>query len=476
MKTSGKPLRLFRRELSADCETPLSVFARVRGSGDCFLLESAEGGENWGRYSIIGFEPAAIAVERNHQLHISHRDGKKEMLSGKDILDWLRDEVEQVDPPSSDGLPFSGGAVGFFSYDIIHRFEPMESRHPLFDEPVAAFLLVDRFIIFDNLRGSLSLCVLAPEGSLVDDLLDTIEAKLEGPGLAPMHLDLHQGDVSGPKAEISQEEFEANVRRAKEYILAGDIFQVVLSQRFSAPLSCDPIQIYRAVRHINPSPYLFYLHVDDTLLIGSSPEILVRKDGRKAVVRPIAGTRPRGHTREEDEALEKDLLSDDKELAEHVMLVDLGRNDLGRVCEYGSVKVTEATKIERYSHVMHIVSNVEGTLKDGVSCLDLLAATFPAGTVSGAPKIRAMQIIDELEPVARGPYAGAVGYIAFGGKHMDTAITIRTAVIRQGIIRVQSGAGIVADSVPSKEHQECVNKAMAMFRAVDLAEAQQEKA
>jgi anthranilate synthase component 1 len=271
---------------------------------------------------------------------------------------------------------------------------------------------------------------------------------------------------------MPQKDYETMVEEAKEYILAGDIFQVVLSQRFSAPLSCDPLSIYRAVRHINPSPYLFYLHVDDTILIGSSPEILVKKEGNKAIVRPIAGTRPRGETTAEDMALEQELLSDSKEIAEHVMLVDLGRNDLGRVCEFGSVKVTDSMAIERYSHVMHIVSQVEGNLREDIDALDLLAATFPAGTLSGAPKIRAMQIIHEQESEPRGPYGGCIGHISFGGEDMDTAIIIRTAVIQNDTIFVQAGAGIVADSVPAKEHQECVNKATAMFRSVSLAQSQ----
>ena len=275
-----------------------------------------------------------------------------------------------------------------------------------------------------------------------------------------------------PRSNTTREEYHALVERAKAYILAGDIFQVVLSQRFSAQLSCDPLLVYRAVRHINPSPYLFYLQMDETVLVGSSPEILVRKSGARAIVRPIAGTRPRGKTDEEDLRLETELLADDKELAEHVMLVDLGRNDLGRVCEYGSVAVHESMGIERYSHVMHIVSQVEGQLRPEVDAIDLLAATFPAGTVSGAPKVRAMQIIEELESEDRGAYAGCVGYISFGGTHMDTAITIRTAVIRDGRISVQAGAGIVADSDPASEHKECVNKAMAMFRSIALAEGQ----
>jgi len=271
---------------------------------------------------------------------------------------------------------------------------------------------------------------------------------------------------------MSQTAYEDMVNDAKEYILSGDIFQVVLSQRFSAPLSCDPLSIYRAVRHINPSPYLFYLHVDDTILIGSSPETLVKKEGRRGIVRPIAGTRPRGASIAEDMALEKELLADTKEIAEHVMLMDLGRNDLGRVCEFGSVKVSESMCVERYSHVMHIVSEVEGVLREDVDALDLLAATFPAGTLSGAPKIRAMQIIQEQESEPRGPYGGCIGHISFGGEDMDTAIIIRTAVIQDDTIFVQAGAGIVADSIPEKEHQECVNKATAMFRSVALAQSQ----
>jgi len=302
------------------------------------------------------------------------------------------------------------------------------------------------------------------------DAMETTIAQTKVP--EAMRLDADTSQTSEPKAHMPQKDYEAMVEEAKEYILAGDIFQVVLSQRFSAPLSCDPLTIYRAVRHINPSPYLFYLHVDDTILIGSSPEILVKKEGDKAIVRPIAGTRPRGATTFEDLVLEKELLADTKETAEHVMLVDLGRNDLGRVCEFGSVKVTDSMCIERYSHVMHIVSQVEGQLCKDIDALDLLAATFPAGTLSGAPKIRAMQIIHEQESEPRGPYGGCIGHISFGGEDMDTAIIIRTAVIQDNTIYVQAGAGIVADSVPGNEHQECVNKATAMFRSVTLAQSQ----
>ena len=334
-------------------------------------------------------------------------------------------------------------------------------------------------MVFDNLRGTLTCCVRMPKNkdAKADEVLDRMQTSLyEGEPAGAMRLDADISTIDMPEAQMQQADYEAAVERAREYIHAGDIFQVVLSQRFGKKLACDMFDIYRAVRHINPSPYLFYLHIGDTALIGSSPEILVRREENRAVVRPIAGTRPRGATPEEDQALEKELLADAKERAEHIMLVDLGRNDLGRVCKYGSVEVTDLMLVERYSHVMHIVSQVEGELRDDVDAVDLLAATFPAGTVSGAPKVRAMEIIHELEPVARGPYAGTVGHIGFGGQRMDTAIAIRTAVVHGGEVFVQAGAGIVADSVPSREYAECVNKAQAMFRAVALAEAQQKKA
>ncbi len=462
-------VRLFRRELSADCETPLSIFARLKGPSNCFLFESAEGGEHWGRYSIIGFEPSCIAIDRGEGLQLQYRDDRNRHVAG-DIRDWLRREVITASPCDAAELPFSGGAVGFMAYEMVRRFEPFSSRHDDDGDIVAGMMLIDRFVVFDNLRGTMTLCVRDTERTAAERKLDAIEARLNGPALAPMHLNIP--DVPAPAAQMSAADYQAMVEKAKEYILAGDIFQVVLSQRFTAELHCDPLAVYRAVRHINPSPYLFYLDLAGTTLVGSSPEILVRQEDRRAIVRPIAGTRPRGADEAGDRALEKELLADAKELAEHVMLVDLGRNDLGRVCEYGSVAVTDSMVIERYSHVMHIVSEVQGELRDDIDCVDLLAATFPAGTVSGAPKIRAMQIIDELEPVGRGPYAGIVGYIAFGGRQMDTCIAIRTAVIRDGQVHVQAGAGIVADSVPENEHRECVNKATAMFRAVALAEAQ----
>jgi len=469
------PYHLFRRALSADCMTPPGVFSRLVHRGDCFLLESAEGGESWGRFSILAISPACRAMAHGENTRLTHRDGREEDFTGN-ILEWLRQEVISQPPLTADDLPFTGGAVGYFGYQLVSHFEdiPNDLPDPV-GAPESAFLLVDRFMVFDSLRGTLTCCVRLPQGEADEatSVLDRMEQSLyEGEEAAAMNLDLTAKDHVTPEAQIAQTDFEASVAEAKEYIHAGDIFQVVLSQRFSKKLDCDPFDIYRAVRHINPSPYLFYLHIGDTILVGSSPEILVRREGSKAVVRPIAGTRPRGATLEADKSLEKELLADAKECAEHVMLVDLGRNDLGRVCEYNSVKLTESMAIERYSHVMHIVSQVEGKLREDVDAIDLLAATFPAGTVSGAPKVRAMEIIHELEPVARGPYAGCVGHIGFGGERMDTAIAIRTAVIHDGQVHIQAGAGIVADSIPASEHMECVNKAMAMFRAVALAEAQ----
>jgi len=466
---------LFRRTLSADCVTPPGLFSRLVHRGDCFLLESAEGGENWGRFSILAISPACRAVAHGERTHLTYRDGREEDFTGN-ILEWLRQEVIAEPPLVADDLPFTGGVVGYFGYQLVSQFEdiPDDLPDPV-SAPESAFLLVDRFMVFDNLRGTLTCCVRLPEGEADEAtaVLNRMEQSLyEGDKAAAMNLGMVDAVTVQPEPQTNRNDFEAAVAKAKEYIHAGDIFQVVLSQRFSKPLACDPFEIYRAVRHINPSPYLFYLHIGDTILVGSSPEILVRREGSQAVVRPIAGTRPRGTTLEMDKALEKELLADAKECAEHVMLVDLGRNDLGRVCEYGSVKLTESMAIERYSHVMHMVSQVEGTLRKDVDAIDLLAATFPAGTVSGAPKVRAMEIIRELEPVARGPYAGCVGYIGFGGEHMDTAIAIRTAVIHGSQVHIQAGAGIVADSIPANEHVECVNKATALFRAVALAEAQ----
>ncbi len=468
-------IQLFRRTLSADCLTPPGLFSRLVDRGDCFMFESADGGEQWGRYSILGISPACRATASGTQTNLLFRDGREEKFDGN-ILDWLREHIIKKDFIAEEDLPFAGGAVGYFGYQLVSHFEDIPADLPdSVDAPESAFLLVDRFMVFDNLKGTLTCCVrlTADQHAEAENILNRMETSLyEGEVASVLKLDADTSLTDAPAAQTSQEDFEAAVSKAREYIHAGDIFQVVLSQRFSKTLACKPFDIYRAVRHINPSPYLFYLHIGDTILVGSSPEILVRRNMDKAVVRPIAGTRPRGETPEQDKQLEAELLADAKELAEHVMLVDLGRNDVGRVCRYGSIELTESMAIERYSHVMHIVSQVEGDLRDDVDALDLLAATFPAGTVSGAPKVRAMEIIHELEPVARGPYAGTVGYIGFGGQRMDTAIAIRTAVIHGDQVHIQAGAGIVADSIPAREHQECVNKAMAMFRAVELAEAQ----
>jgi anthranilate synthase component 1 len=469
-------MKLFQRTLSADRDTPLSIFSRLHSEGDCFLLESAEGGERWGRYSIIGIEPACVAVQRSDGLHLQPRDGVAEHLAEGDVQAWIREQViHQAAVESSHNLPFTGGAVGYFSYDMIPAFEP--GIAPRDDCGVlAAFMLIDRFVVVDNLQGVMHVCVVETDEPSALQALERLSRCLLRPTpLAPLDLDVLT-DTSLPPSNMSQAQYEAMVTQAKEYILAGDVFQVVLSQRFSSPLRADPLFVYRAVRHINPSPYLFYMHVGDCVLVGSSPEILVQKSGATARVRPIAGTRPRGVDSNDDARLEAELLGDAKERAEHVMLVDLGRNDLGRVCRYGTVEVTEQMVVERYSHVMHIVSQVEGQMREDADALDLLAATFPAGTLSGAPKVRAMQVIDELEACPRGAYGGCIGHISYGGEQMDTAIIIRTAVIEAGQIHVQAGAGIVADSVPANEHQECINKATAMFRSIALAEAQEQTA
>lgn len=466
-------MKLFQQTLSTDRDTALSIFSRLHGEGDCFLLESAEGGEQWGRYSIIGVEPACVAIQKADGLYCSPRNGSQEYLADGSIQDWIRNHViNQPVLEQGDNLPFAGGAVGYFSYDMIPSFEEGVSGHQA-SGILAAFMLIDRFIVFDSLQGVMHLCVACDDvADAKKQLIRLVDCLSRPMSLAPFQLQTPQ-ETPAPTPNMSQADYELMVEKAKSYILAGDIFQVVLSQRFSSPLRTDPLNIYRAVRHINPSPYLFYMHVDNCVLVGSSPEILVQKDGNKARVRPIAGTRPRGKTEQDDLRLEAELLADTKECAEHVMLLDLGRNDLGRVCDYGSVTVTESMVIERYSHVMHIVSQVEGVMRSNADALDLLAATFPAGTLSGAPKVRAMQIIDELEPCARGAYGGCIGHISYGGEQMDTAIIIRTAVIENGQIQVQAGAGIVADSVPSSEYQECINKATAMFRSIALAEAQE---
>ena len=478
------------RELPADLETPVSVYLKLAGDGPSFLLESVSGGEQVARFSFIGIQPSQAFVIRPCSLE-RHTAGGVESLplpDGCDPLTLLRDEMAQYTPIQVPGLPrFSGGLVGYLSYDVVRYFEPTVPLQPHDVLPEGLFLLADTLIVFDHAFGRLLLVANAPLNgdeararAEAEARLDGIQARLENASpLPPASYHLPAGHRNALQGELhsnmSREQYIQAVLAAKEHIAAGDIFQVVLSQRLERETGAAPFNIYRALRRLNPSPYMYFFDFNglaggpDFHLIGASPEMHVRLEGREASIRPIAGTRPRGQTPGEDIALEHELLADPKERAEHVMLVDLARNDLGRVCDFGSVRVSEQMGVERYSHVMHIVSHVEGRLRPEYDAFDLLRATFPAGTVSGAPKIRAMQIIDDLEPSPRGPYAGAVGYFSYDGSS-DTCITIRTLTMRGKTISVQAGAGIVADSDPEKEHQECVNKARALAVAIEMAE------
>ncbi|MBF0161240.1 MAG: anthranilate synthase component I [Magnetococcales bacterium] len=466
------------REIMADLDTPVSAFCKVaEGATHAFLLESVQGGEQWGRYSILGMNPAALFTVIGDRVEIQRHGQPTQTIQGKNPVDLLQSFMDNYQPVHVEGLPrFHGGAVGYFGYDMVRHFETIPDNNPhTLDTPDALFMVTDLVLIFDNLLGKLKVVAnlfIEPHvalETLYQQAVQRIDAVVQQLRQAVPREPLQRATTvqeSDFSREMSREQFYAAVERAKEYILAGDIFQVVLSQRFSIPFPHSPISLYRALRASNPSPYLFLLRLGDFSLVGSSPEILVRQEGDRVTLRPIAGTRRRGSDPAQDLALEKELLADPKELAEHIMLVDLGRNDLGRVARIGSVRVTERFVIERYSHVMHIVSNVEGALREGLDPFDVVAATFPAGTVSGAPKIRAMEIIDELEVSRRGPYAGTVGYLSFS-KNMDLAITIRTAIIKEGTLFIQTGAGIVADSSPEREYEETMEKARALFRAVD---------
>lgn len=451
-------------ELLADLETPVSAFAKLRASGPAFLLESVEGGEHVSRYSFIGCNPRKI-------MSAKAGDG--------DPLQELEREMKQYRPVELPGLPpFTGGAVGYLGYEFIHGVErtvPLAARDEL-GVPMMWFMLCDSTVVFDRARQALRLIVNAHIGADAGAAYDTAVAEIERlrtllrqpcplSSVEPGESD----SLQVPPGNHSRASFEKMVDDSKEFIRAGDIFQIVLSQRFSREFRRSPLDLYRALRTVNPSPYMFILETGDFALVGASPEVHVRLTGRLAEIRPIAGTRPRGKTPEEDTALEKDLLADQKEKAEHLMLVDLARNDFGRVCSYGSVKVPEFMTIERYSHVMHIVSQVEGQLAPERSAFDLIRATFPAGTVSGAPKVRAMQLIAQFEGTQRGSYAGALGYFSYNG-NLDSCITLRTALLKDGQVHVQAGAGVVADSVPSAEYQETINKASALFKAIALAE------
>lgn len=466
-------------DVLADLETPLSIYLKLAAGPYSYLFESVQGGEKWGRYSIIGL-PAANIIKISGKKVVTENNGQvisTETVS--DPLEYIESLQKTFNVAEIDGLPrFYGGLVGYFGYDTIRYIEPKLANCPnpdLMETPDILLMVSDEVIVFDNLNGRMFVVVHADlkQGDTFESCttrLKDITDKMASP--VPT-LKSHSGNVIEEKDFVSgftEDGFKQAVDRVKEYILEGDCMQVVLSQRLSIPFSAAPLDLYRALRGLNPSPYMYFLDLDDFQVVGSSPEILVRLDDSEVTVRPIAGTRRRGYSEEEDQAMEAELLADPKELAEHLMLIDLGRNDAGRVSETGSVKLTENMRVERYSHVMHIVSNVIGKLKPELSAMDVLRATFPAGTVSGAPKIRAMEIIDELEPVKRGVYSGAIGYISWSG-NMDTAIAIRTAVIKDGILHMQAGAGIVADSVPELEWKETMNKSRAIFKAVELAEA-----
>jgi len=478
------------RRLLADFETPLSAYWKLRGQGESFLFESVEGGEHLGRYSFVGCNPrAVIRQQRGHvevwengrltqRTEVSREPGTGRVTDGLQVVEQVMARFRPVDVP---GLPrFTGGAVGFLGYEFIHDIEPVVPR-PIHDElntPTLYFLITDELLIFDRVAQTLTVLVNAvvePGQSPVEayeDAVGEIERLVE---LLKQPLEAVPVEVPAEPAVVdfvsntTQEQFEANVLTAKNFITAGDIIQVVGSQRFSTSIQSTPLDVYRAVRTVNPSPYMFLLELEGMALVGASPELHVRCVDRKVEIRPIAGTRRRGKTPEEDLALSEELLADPKERAEHVMLVDLARNDIGRVCEYGSVQVKELMLIERYSHVMHIVSQVNGTLAPTHSAFDLMRTTFPAGTLSGAPKIRAMQLISELEGTTRGPYGGCVGYFSFNG-NADHCITIRTALVKDGKAYVQAGGGWVNDSTPEAEYEETVNKSLAMRKAIALAE------
>lgn len=467
------------REVPADLETAVSVYLKLRRKAPTFLLESVEKGEHVGRYSFVGVEPAGVLAAQNGQISWEGMIEQRVSASGGDPLAAVKDILSRYSLTPVEGLPpFCGGLVGYLAYETTRFFErvPLPPR-PGLDLPDAVFLLTDSLVVFDHVKHRLLVVVnvhiqddptAAYEAAI--EKIETIVSRLRQPLSVPPMLVVEGSDSSSWTSNFEQADFEAAVQSAKEYIAAGDIFQGVLSQRISRRTTADPFTIYRALRMMNPSPYMFYLELPgDLRLIGSSPEMLVRLEGDLAEVRPIAGTRPRGATPTEDETLAQELLADPKERAEHVMLVDLGRNDLGRVCRYGSVQVLEKMVIERYSHVMHIVSSVQGELRPDLDALDLLRASFPAGTVSGAPKVRAMEIIAELEGERRGPYAGAVGYFSHSG-NMDTCIAIRTIVMQGDAVHVQAGAGIVADSDPTREYRETLDKAQALMEAVNIAE------
>lgn len=467
-------------DLTADCETPLGAYSKIRSGGPAFLFESIVGGERISRYSFLGANPRKVFRVFEDGVTITHKDGHRESCpTPEDPLKIIEAEMAQYQPVKTPGMPpFSGGAVGYVGHEYIHYVEPSVDKpaeNPL-ELPILYYMITDSVLIFDHAHQVLRICVNAKiegePGAAYDRACEEIRKICEQLETQQKlgHRELTEpGEVRVPPGNFTQPDFEAAVETVKEYVRAGDVIQTVLSQRFEKMFEPSPLHLYRALRTVNPSPYMFLLEDGDFSVVGASPEVHVRLTGDEVEIRPIAGTRRRGGTDAEDLALEKDLLADAKERAEHLMLVDLARNDIGRVCEFGSIHVPDYMIVERYSHVMHIVSQVGGTIRPDCSAYDLLRATFPAGTLSGAPKVRALQIISELEQSQRGVYGGAIGYFGFEGNH-DSAIGIRTAVVKGGKIYIQSGAGVVADSVPENEFMETVNKAKAMLKAVATAE------
>jgi anthranilate synthase component 1 len=467
------------REVLADLDTPLSTYLKLANAPYSYLFESVQGGEKWGRYSIIGL-PCSSVVKINNRSVTVEKEG--EVVSEEQVDDplaWIAEFQKKYEAHDDKDLPrFTGGLVGYFGYETIRYIESRldhDNKPDPLGTPDILLMVSEEVVVFDNLAGKLYIIVHVDpqqESALIEGekRLQELETALrssvpETPAHESRSID-EKDFVSG----FTEDGYKSAVKKAKDYIVDGDIMQVVLSQRLTIPFHARPLELYRALRSLNPSPYMYYLNLGDHQVVGSSPEILVRLEDGEVTVRPIAGTRPRGEDEASDKELEKELLADPKELAEHLMLIDLGRNDAGRVSVTGSVELTDKMIVERYSHVMHIVSNVTGKLKPDMDAMDVLRATFPAGTVSGAPKIRAMEIIDEMEPIKRGIYSGAVGYLSWNG-NMDTAIAIRTAVIKDNQLSIQAGAGIVYDSIPQNEWDETMNKARAIFRAVSLAEA-----
>ena len=465
------------REILADMETPLSVYRKLANSAYSYLFESVEGGEKWARYSLIGLSSKRVIKIIENEINIFEAGELIENFTSEDPLDFI-DELQRsytlVEDP--DLPPFNGGLVGYFSYDCVRYIEKKlahSSPPDTLGTPDALFMVSEEVAVFDNLKNKVHLIVLVDDKDQLNDAkdrLDELEKKLNQP--------ISSENFKKPEKSISEsdfisgfgeQEFKNSVEKAKSYIEEGDIMQVVCSQRMSLPFNADPVALYRSIRQLNPSPYMYYLNLEDFHIVGSSPEILARLEDSKVTVRPIAGTRRRGKDDQDDLAMEEDMVNDPKEIAEHLMLIDLGRNDVGRIAKPGTVEVTEKFGIERYSHVMHMVSNVEAQLKDELTAIDLFRATFPAGTVSGAPKIRAMEIIDEFEPVKRGIYGGAIGYLSWQG-NMDMAIAIRTAVIKDEVLYIQAGGGWVADSIPELEWKESLNKGRAIFKAAEMVQ------